>query len=95
MSTNNKKIENNTTKYNNLKRKKREIIHMTDLEKKLNKIYNYADLIHTENILMLSILSSLLNEETKSDIEKCIKRYIQQRENILSGLYEDDVDITQ
>lgn len=22
---------------------------MTDLEKKLNKIYNYADLIHTEN----------------------------------------------
>lgn len=68
---------------------------MTDLEKKLNKIYNYADLIHTENILMLSILSSLLNEETKSDIEKCTKRYIQQRENILSGLYEDDVDITQ
>ena len=68
---------------------------MTDLEKKLNKIYNYADLIHTENILMLSILSSLLNEETKSDIEKSIKRYIQQRENILSGLYEDDVDITQ
>lgn len=68
---------------------------MTDLEKKLNKIYNYADLIHTENILMLTILSSLLNEETKSDIEKCIKRYIQQRENILSGLYEDDVNITQ
>lgn len=51
---------------------------MTDLEKKLNKIYNYADLIHTENILMLTILSSLLNEEIKSDIEKCIKRYIQQ-----------------
>ena len=68
---------------------------MTDLEKKLNKIYNYADLIHTEYILMLTILSSLLNEEIKSHIEKCIKRYIQQRENILSGLYEDDVDITQ
>ena len=68
---------------------------MTDLEKKLNKIYNYADLIHTENILMLTILSSLLNEEIKSHIEKCIKRYVQQRENILSGLYEDDVDITQ
>lgn len=68
---------------------------MTDLEKKLNKIYNYADLIHTENILMLTILNSLLNEEVKSDIEKCIKRYIQQRENILSGLYEDDVNITQ
>ena len=68
---------------------------MTDLEKKLNKIYNYTDLIHTENILMLTILSSLLNEEVKSDIEKCINRYIQQRENILSGLYEDDVDITQ
>ena len=68
---------------------------MTDLEKKLNKIYNYADLIHTENILMLTILNSLLNEEVKSGIEKCIKRYIQQRENILSGLYEDDVNITQ
>ena len=68
---------------------------MTDLEKKLNKIYNYADLINTENILMLTILNSLLNEEVKSDIEKCIKRYIQQRENILSGLYEDDVNITQ
>lgn len=68
---------------------------MTDLEKKLNKIYNYADLIHTENILMLTILSSLLNEEIKSHIEKCIKRYIQQKENILSGLYEDDINITQ
>ena len=68
---------------------------MTDLEKKLNKIYNYTDLIHTENILMLTILSSLLNEEVKSDIEKCINRYIQQRANILSGLYEDDVNITQ
>lgn len=68
---------------------------MTDLEKKLNKIYNYADLIHVENILILTILSSLLNEEIKSDIEKCIKRYTQQRENILSGLYEDDVEITQ
>ena len=51
--------------------------------------------INKENILMLTILSSLLNEEIKSHIEKCIKRYIQQRENILSGLYEDDVDITQ
>ena len=68
---------------------------MTDSEKKLNKIYNYADLIHTENILMLTILSSLLNEEIKLDIDMCIKRYIQQRENILSGLYEDDVNITQ
>mgnify|MGYP004661961383 CR=1 FL=1 len=68
---------------------------MTDLEKKLNKIYNYADLIHVANILILTILSSLLNEEIKSDIEKCIKRYTQQRENILSGLYEDDVEITQ
>ena len=68
---------------------------MTDLEKKLNKIYNYADLTHTENILILTILSSLLNEEIKLDIEKCIKTYIQQRENIQKGLYEDDVEITQ
>lgn len=68
---------------------------MTDLEKKLNKIYNYADLIHTENILILTILSSLLNEEIKPDIEKCIKTYIQQRENIQKGLYEDDIEITQ
>lgn len=48
---------------------------MTGLEKKLNKIYNYADLTHTENILILTILSSLSNEEIKSDIEKCIKTY--------------------
>ena len=68
---------------------------MTDLEKKLNKIYNYADLIHSENLLILSIIGSLLREQDKPDVEKCIKGYIQQRENIQKGLYEDDVKITQ
>lgn len=38
---------------------------MTDLEKKLNKIYNYADLIHSENLLILSIIGSLLRESDK------------------------------
>ena len=55
---------------------------MTDLKKKLNKIYNYADLIHSENLLILSIIGSLLREVDKPEIEKCIKDYIQQRENI-------------
>ena len=68
---------------------------MTDLEKKLNKIYNYADLIHSENLLILSIIGSLLRESDKSDVEKCIKGFIKQRENIQKGLFEDDVDITQ
>lgn len=68
---------------------------MTDLEKKLNKIYNYADLIHSENLLILSIIGSLLRESDKPEIEKCIKTYIQQRENIRKGIYEDDVEITQ
>lgn len=68
---------------------------MTDLEKKLNKIYNYADLIHSENLLILSIIGSLLRDSDKPEIEKCIKAYIQQRENIQKGLYEDDVEITQ
>ena len=54
---------------------------MTDLEKKLNKIYNYTDLIHSENLLILSIIGSLLRESDKPEIEKCIKTYIQQREN--------------
>lgn len=58
---------------------------MTDLEKKLNKIYNYADLIHSENLLILSIIGSLLRESDKPEIEKCIKTYIQQRENIRKG----------
>ena len=68
---------------------------MTDLEKKLNKIYNYADLIHSENLLILSIIGSLLRESDKPEIEKCIKTYIQQRENIQKGMYEDDISITQ
>lgn len=68
---------------------------MTDLEKRINRIYNYADLIHSENLLILSILGSLLREQDKPEIEKCIKGYIQQRENIQKGLYEDDVKITQ
>ena len=68
---------------------------MTDLEKKLNKIYNYADLIHSENLLILSIIGSLLRESDKPEIDKCIKTYIQQRENIQKGIYEDDVEITQ
>ena len=46
---------------------------MTDLEKKLNKIYNYADLIHSENILILSIIGSLLRESDKPDIENVLK----------------------
>ena len=50
---------------------------MTDLEKKLNKIYNYADLIHSENLLILSIIGSLLREADKQEIHKCIKTYIQ------------------
>ena len=58
---------------------------MTDLEKKLNKIYNYADLIHSENLLILSIIGSLLRESDKPEIEKCVKSYIQQRENIQKG----------
>ena len=68
---------------------------MTDLEKKLNKIYNYTDLIHSENLLILSIIGSLLREVDKPEIEKCIKTYIQQRENIQNGMYEDDISITQ
>ena len=68
---------------------------MTDLEKKLNKIYNYDDLIHSENLLILSIIGSLLRESDKPEIEKCVKSYIQQRENIQKGVYEDDVEITQ
>lgn len=68
---------------------------MTDLEKKLNKIYNYADLIHSENLLILSIIGSLLRESDKPEIEKCIKTYIQQRENIRKGIYEDNISITQ
>ena len=68
---------------------------MTDLEKKLNKIYNYADLIYSENLLILSIIGSLLRESDKPEIEKRIKTYIQQRENIQKGVYEDDVEITQ
>ena len=68
---------------------------MTDLEKKLNKIYNYSDLIHSENLLILSIIGSLLKEVDKPEIEKCIKDYIQQRENIQKGIYEDDIKITQ
>ena len=56
--------------------------------KKLNKIYNYADLIHSENLLILSIIGSLLRESDKPEIEKCIKAYIQQRENIQKGKFE-------
>ena len=68
---------------------------MTNLDKKLNKIYNYADLIHSVNLLVLSIIGYLLRESDKPEIEKCIKNYIQQRENIQKGVYEDDVEITQ
>lgn len=61
---------------------------MNDLEKKkLNKIYNYADLIHSENLLILSIIGSLLRESDKPEIEKCIKAYIQQRERIFKKEY--------
>nr|WP_297940201.1 hypothetical protein [uncultured Lachnoclostridium sp.] len=68
---------------------------MTDLEKKINRIYNYADLIHSENLLILSIIGSLLRESDKPEVEKCIKGFIQQRENIQKGIFEDDVNITQ
>lgn len=53
-----------------------------------------TDLIHSENLLILSIIGSLLRESDKPEIEKCIKTYIQQRDNIQNGMYEDDVEIT-
>lgn len=56
---------------------------MTDLEKRINRIYNYADLIHSENLLILSILGSLLREQDKPEIEKCIKGYIQHTKGIV------------
>ena len=68
---------------------------MNYFEKKLNTIYKYAVLIHSENLLLLSIIGSLLRESDKPEIEKCIKTYIQQRENIQKRVYEDDVEITQ
>lgn len=59
---------------------------MTDLEKKLNKIYNYADLIHSENLLILSIIGSLLRESDKPEIESVL-RLISSKERIFKKEY--------
>lgn len=59
---------------------------MTDLEKKLNKIYNYADLIHSENLLILSIIGSLLKESDKPEIEN-VSRIIFSKEKIFKKEY--------
>ena len=59
---------------------------MKDLEKKLNKIYNYADLIHSENLLILSIIGSLLKESDKPEIEN-VSRIIFSKERIYKKEY--------
>lgn len=59
---------------------------MTDLEKKLNKIYNYADLIYSENLLILSIIGSLLRESDKPEIENVL-RLIFSKEKIFKKEY--------
>lgn len=68
---------------------------MDNTEKKLNQILNLLNLTHNENTFMLEFIKNFfINEADRKAIEKYIEKCNVQKEAIISGLYEDDVNIT-
>lgn len=68
---------------------------MTISEKKLNQILNLVQLIHEENIISLRIMNTMVqSKEEHKAFEDTIDRYERVRDSIISGMYEDEIDIT-
>lgn len=68
---------------------------MTLTEKRINQTLNILQLIHEENLVILGLIKNITtsNEEQKN-LESYIEQCRSYKQQILSGIYEDDVTIT-
>ena len=67
---------------------------MNSTEKKLNQIMNLLNLIHSENsFFLMTIASSFTDETQKEELTKYVEKCNLMRESILSGMYEDEINI--
>lgn len=65
---------------------------MKDIEKKLNQILNMFNLIHSENIFFMNLISDMIvSDEYKQQMKNYIEKCNNERLAILSGTYEEDV----
>lgn len=63
-------------------------------EKKLNQILNLINLIHSENTFVLSVIANLVQSDTdRNDLQKYIDECNNAKMIIMSGMYEDDINI--
>lgn len=72
--------------------KKEDVMDVT--EKKLNQILNLINLIHSENTFVLSVITNLVQSDTdRKTLQKYIDECNDTKKIIMSGIYEDDINI--
>lgn len=68
---------------------------MDNTEKKLNQIINLLNLLHSENIFMFEFIKTLYpKEEDRKVIADYIEKCNIMKQSIISGMYEDEINIT-
>lgn len=68
---------------------------MDTTTKKLNQLMNMLSIIHGENMFLISTVRSFTtDEETKKIIKKYEDDCNTQMQLILSGMYDDEVNVT-
>lgn len=68
---------------------------MTLTEKKINQTLNMLQLIHDENLVIFSLIKGIVTPgKDPETFESYIKQCQNREEQILSGVYEEDVTIT-
>ena len=66
---------------------------MDDTEKKINQILNLSNLIVAQNLALLEVIKMFLKEDGHKTINDYMDKCFNMRDEIMSGIYEDDVNI--
>ena len=67
---------------------------MDTIEKKLNQILNLLNLVHSENMFVLSLITScIVSDKDKIALQEYIEECQKQKMTIISGMYEDEIKI--
>lgn len=66
---------------------------MDDTEKKINQILNLSNLIVAQNLALLEVMKMFLKEDDHKTINDYMDKCFNMRDEIMSGIYEDDVNI--
>ena len=67
---------------------------MDKTEKKINQILNLLNLTHEENMFFMETLShSIVKEKDLQILHEYMEKCNTRRERILSGMYEDEIEV--